>query len=150
VLVLAPGQSLLLNATQSNPATTYAWSTGQNTPSIIVNQTGEYTVTVSPATGCAYSETVLVRSASGTGNPILPTWQLLPNPASDVITILFDGGETSLTALLRNAQGQIVASKSNDGDRLEIPVTNLPAGLYWAELRQNGLFMGSRKVAVVR
>ncbi|MBC7778265.1 MAG: T9SS type A sorting domain-containing protein [Phycisphaerae bacterium] len=150
VLTLAPGQSLLLNATQSNPSTTYSWSTGQSTPSIMVNQTGEYTVTVTPASGCAYSETVLVKSASGTSNPTLPSWQLQPNPTNDVLKIIFEGSETSVTALLRNAQGQMVAIKNNSGNVVEISVANLPTGLYWAELWREGAFLGGRKVVVAR
>ena len=150
VLAFAPGQSLLLNAAQSNPATTYAWSTGQNTPSITVNQTGEFTVTVTPATGCAYSETVLVKSSSGTNSPTLPTWQLQPNPANDVLKIVFESNEIPVTALLRNAQGQTAATKISSGNILEISVLNLPTGVYWAELWREGQFLGSRKVVVAR
>jgi len=148
VLTLATGQSLVLNATQQNPATTYAWSTGQNTPSITVNQTGEYTVTVTPSSGCAYTETVLVKSASGTSSPTLPTWLLQPNPASDVLRIVFESNEKPITALLRNAQGQTMATKNGTGNSLEMSVSNLPSGLYWAELWHEGQFLGSRKVVV--
>jgi len=150
VLTLAPGQSLVLNATQANPATTYTWSTGQNTPSITVNQTGEYTVTITPATGCSYSETVLVKEPSGTSSPTLPTWQVQPNPANDVVKIVFDKDEAPVTAILRNAQGQIVASRNNSGNVVEISVANMPTGLYWAELWREGEFLGSRKVVVAR
>ncbi|MBC7778266.1 MAG: hypothetical protein H7246_22730 [Phycisphaerae bacterium] len=150
VLALAPGQSLVLDATQPNPATTYSWSTGQSTPSIIVNHTGEYTVTVAPASGCAYSETVLVKSASGTSSPTLPTWQLQPNPASDALKIIFESAEMPTTALLRNAQGQTVATKNSTGNVVEISVASLPAGLYWAELWRERQFLGNRKVVVAR
>ncbi|MFN0175812.1 MAG: T9SS type A sorting domain-containing protein [Saprospiraceae bacterium] len=150
VLTLASGQSLQLNASQSNPATTYAWSTGQNTPSIVVNQTGEYTVTVTPASGCAYSETVWVKSATGTNSPSLPTWQVQPNPVSNVLSIVFEKNGMSLTALLHNAQGQVVSTKTSSGNVVEISVATLPSGLYWAELWQEGEFLGSRKVVVAR
>lgn len=151
VLLLAPGQSLVLNAAQPSPAASYAWSTGENTPSITVNQTGEYTVTVTRASGCAYTETVLVKSASGTHNPGLsPAWQLLPNPAQDMLKIVFENTETNSFALLRNAQGQTVATKNSMGSGLEISVANLPVGFYWVELWRDGQFWGSRKVAVAR
>jgi hypothetical protein len=150
VLTLTPGQSLVLNATQQNPATTYAWSTGQNTPVITVNQTGEYTVTVTPPTGCAYTETVWVKLATGTSSPTLPSWQVQPNPVAEVLKIVFEGVEINTSALLRNAQGQLVATKSSSGNSLEITVSNLPSGLYWAELWQEGTFLGSRKVVVAR
>ncbi len=150
VLTLAPGQSLLLNATQSNPATSYAWSTGQNSPSIVVNQPGEYTVTVTPASGCAYSETVLVKAATGIFSPTLPRWQVQPNPASNVLSIVFENNEMPVSALLRNAQGQTVATKISAGNSLEISVANLSSGLYWAELWQEGEFLGNRKVVITR
>lgn len=148
VLTLLPGQLLLLNATQQNPETTYAWSTGQNTPSIVVNQIGEYTVTVTPASGCAYTETVLVKAATGISSPILPEWKVQPNPAHDLLKIIFESAKTPITAILRNAQGQLVATKSSGNNSLEISVVNLPHGLYWAELWHDSQFLGSRKVVV--
>ncbi len=150
VLTLAAGQSLQLNATQSNPATAYNWSTGQTTSIITVNQTGEYTVTITPATGCAYAETVLVKSASGVNSPTLPTWQVQPNPAHDVLKITFEGNAMPVTAILRNAQGQAALTKTSTENAVELSVANLPSGFYWAELWRNGLFLGSRKVVVAR
>ncbi|MFN0214627.1 MAG: hypothetical protein ACKVT2_10265 [Saprospiraceae bacterium] len=150
VLTLAPGQSLLLNATPANPTATYAWSTGENTPSIIVNQTGEYTVTITPASGCAYSESVLVKSSSGTLSPGLPAWRLQPNPASDVVKFVWEQIDNPVMAILRNAQGQMVHSKHGTGSVVEISVANLPAGFYWAELWSEGQYLGSQKVVVAR
>ncbi len=150
VLTLAAGQSLQLNATQSNPATAYNWSTGQTTSIITVNQTGEYTVTITPATGCAYAETVLVKSASGVNTPTLPTWQVQPNPAHDVLKITFEGNAMPVTAILRNAQGQAALTKTSTENAVELSVANLPSGFYWAELWRDGLFLGSRKVVVAR
>ncbi len=150
VLTLTAGQSLQLNATQSNPATAYNWSTGQTTSIITVNQTGEYTVTITPATGCDYVETVLVKSASGVNTPTLPTWQVQPNPAHDVLKITFEGNAMPVTAILRNAQGQAALTKTSTENAVELSVANLPSGFYWAELWRDGLFLGSRKVVVAR
>ena len=150
VLTLAPGQSLLLDATQQSPGTSYAWSTGQNTPSIVVDQIGEYTVTVTPASGCAYSETVLVKSTSVTSNPTLPSWKLYPNPVREMLNIVVESAETPITAMLHNAQGQLVATQTSGNNSLEISVINLPSGLYWAALWHDGQFLGRRKVVVAR
>ncbi len=149
VQILPPGQSITLHASVPN-AIGYTWSTGQNTPTITVNQTGEYTVNVTRASGCASTETVLVKAASGTSSPTLPAWQLKPNPANDVINIAFENSEAPITVLLRNAQGQTVVTKTTSGNMVEISVANLPTGLYWAELWQNELFMGIRKVVIAR
>jgi hypothetical protein len=148
VLTLTQGQPLVLDATQTNPATTYIWSSGQTTASISVTQPGTYTVSVTPATGCSYTETVLVQLASSTHSPTLPRWTVQPNPASERLTILAGNTEGPLKVLLRNAQGQTVAMQNGTGNALEISVVNLPAGLYFAELWQEGQFLGSRKVVI--
>ena len=149
VQILQAGQSLTLNATVQN-ATSYAWSTGANTPSITVNQTSEYTVTVTRASGCTLIETVLIKAPVGTTSPTLPDWKVQPNPAGDLLKIIIVISEMPVTALLRNTQGQTVVMKSSAGNTLEISVANLPAGLYWAELWREGQFLGSRKVVVAR
>ena len=136
VLTLTQGQPLLLDATQTNPATTYTWSNGQTTASISITQPGTYTVSVTPETGCSYSETVLVQWATSTQSPTLPRWTVQPNPASERLTILSGNTEGPLKVLLRNAQGQTVATQNGTGNALEISVATLPAGLYFAELWQ--------------
>jgi hypothetical protein len=148
VLTLTQGQPLVLDATQTNPATAYLWSNGQTTASISVTQPGTYTVSVTPATGCSYTETVLVQLASSTHSPALPRWTVQPNPASERLTILSGDTAGQLTVVLRNAQGKTVVTQNGTGDALEISVVNLPAGLYFAELWQEGQFLGSRKVVV--
>ncbi len=40
---------------------TYLWSTGETTPTLVVTQSGEYTVTVTNANGCSTTSTVNVR-----------------------------------------------------------------------------------------
>jgi hypothetical protein len=106
VQILQPGQSLTLDATVST-GTAYVWSTGATTSSIVVNQVGLYTVTVTRASGCEIVETVLVKLASGTSNPTLPSWTLQPNPANDVLKIVFENAQKPFTTLLYNAQGTI-------------------------------------------
>ena len=97
-----------------------------------------------------FRSTVLVKSASGTASPTLPDWKVQPNPAHDVLKIVFEHAETPITVLLRNAQGQLVATKNSRGSSLEISVAALPTGLYWAELWEEGVFLGSRKVMVAK
>jgi gliding motility-associated-like protein len=53
------GQSVTLNATTSGTTVTYLWSTGVQTPTISVNQTGTYIVKVT-ADGCSASDTIRV------------------------------------------------------------------------------------------
>jgi hypothetical protein len=55
--------SVTLNA--GNPGASYAWSTGQNTQSISVSNTGTYTVIVTSAAGCTNSDQISVEIYGG-------------------------------------------------------------------------------------
>lgn len=149
VQTLPPGQSLTLNASLAN-ASAYNWSNGASTPSITVSQPGEYTVSVTRASGCESVETVLVKSATETAAPLLPEWRIQPNPASDVLYVVADEPLQNVTALLFNAQGEVVAQQFATGNRLEISAATLPSGLYWVLLQKDGNLLGSKKVMVVR
>ena len=63
-LVLCDGQELILNP-NGNPNATYLWSTDETTPSIVIANPGEYSVTVIDAiTGCENSGSVTVELGS--------------------------------------------------------------------------------------
>lgn len=74
----------------SNPTTTYTyqWSTGETTPSIIVNEIGTYTVVVTNSLGCKNTATIEVE------NFVFPTLQNIIitdlNPISRVEVVLND------------------------------------------------------------
>lgn len=54
-----------LNAGQTGPASnyTYLWSTGQTTPTLLINTAGIYTVKVTDAFGCSSTRTITVTSS---------------------------------------------------------------------------------------
>ncbi|MFI5171304.1 MAG: T9SS type A sorting domain-containing protein [Chitinophagales bacterium] len=68
---ICEGENIILNA--GNPGSTYLWSTGAVTQTIIVNATGNYSVTVTNGFGCTDNDAVHV-----TVNPI-PVVDLGPN-----------------------------------------------------------------------
>lgn len=149
VQTLPTGQSITLNATVPS-GTVYLWSTGASTASISVSQPGEYSVTVTRASGCDLVETVLVKSASGVQSPNTVNWQVHPNPATEILQIILDGAEQPVTAILRNAFGQMALQKSSNGAVLDLNVIQLPAGLYWVELWRGGQFLGTKKVVLAK
>lgn len=58
-----------------------------------------------------------------------------PNPVSDILQVRFNRDYDPNTSIrLINSNGQIIRSFSAKGE-LEIPVNNLPEGLYWLEVR---------------
>ncbi|MDX1911401.1 MAG: T9SS type A sorting domain-containing protein, partial [Saprospiraceae bacterium] len=150
VQLLPPGQSIALDATLPH-ATAYEWSNGAITPSISVNMPGEYTVSVTRASGCVSTETVLVKSASGAQAPEETIeWSVQPNPARDVLNIVLPALPENASVRMFNAQGQTVMLRRLETTQMSLQVAHLPAGLYWVELFQDGWKGGSRKVVVTR
>ncbi|OUJ69901.1 hypothetical protein BXP70_25900 [Hymenobacter crusticola] len=68
--LLCPGSALRLTAV-GTAATVYRWSTGETTPSILVNAPGRYRVTAQYGAGCSLTQEVVVRN---------PTLQLQGSP----------------------------------------------------------------------
>lgn len=57
-IIICDDESQMLNA--GNPGAEYSWSTGENSPSITVNEEGAYSVTVSDGILCPAADTVWV------------------------------------------------------------------------------------------
>jgi len=56
-------QPVVLNA--GNPGSTYLWSNGATTQSVLINQTGTYTVTVTDNIGCSATDAINVGQVAG-------------------------------------------------------------------------------------
>lgn len=151
VVNLPPGQSVLLDP-GAVPGATYVWSTGASTPTITVTQPGEYSATVTPATGCQIVENVLVQLGTFTSLPAYtPAWSIRPNPASDFVTVeCADCTDGTIQAVLRNAQGVGLLTLQGQNRQFRLETNNFPPGFYWLELRQHGKFIGSRKLVIAR
>jgi gliding motility-associated-like protein len=54
-----PSDSVVLNATVTNPGATYSWNTGQTTPILTVTRAGTYVVSVSAGT-CVTRDTIVI------------------------------------------------------------------------------------------
>lgn len=62
---------------------------------------------------------------------------ILPNPASEKITILFHGTKLDRVQLF-NATGSLILVQTNCTDQLEIDVTALPPGFYFLKIEKQG------------
>ena len=62
-----------------------------------------------------------------------------PNPADNIVTLSYNSiTDASSIAVLYDMNGRIVKSIALSGDRVNIPTTSLPAGLYVCRMIING------------
>lgn len=115
----------------------YDWSTGANTASINVTQSGTYTVTVTDDNGCTGTDEIEVTLDQGTGIAALEDEQagisLFPNPASTTVTLQFEQPQRQFS--LTNLSGQVLLRGNLNGlSQTEISVEELSKGLYFLQL----------------
>ncbi len=151
VVLLPPGETVSFNA-EIPAGAAYQWSNGAETPTLDVDSTGLYSVTVTASTGCEYVESVLVQSQSHTQDKHSPAyWRLYPNPARDFVWLdcMPECRENDLRISLYNALGQIIIDRPADFNRLDC--TQLTPGLYRLLLQdKNGRMVTQRTLAIVR
>jgi len=141
IYFLPPGQTLTLNASVSNAA--YNWSTGVNTPEIVVASPGEYAVTITSSTGCSRTETVSVRLGTGFGgDPDNASFTIWPNPASDQFTVQCDACTGALRVNIYNTHGQLIKTEKGN----QIGLSDVIPGVYWVELFDGPNRVGGKKV----
>lgn len=104
-LSFCDGGNVILN---TDPASSYLWSDGQQTPSITVSQNGNYSVTVTDANGC-----------SGTSAPVNVIVHALPDANFTASSGGFCTGVTSLQ-LSANDNSLIVYDWYKDGSVLAL------------------------------
>ena len=111
---------------------TYLWSTGEITPSIQVDSSGTYTVTVTDAFGCSNSASITITITSifdqENGLNIL----IAPNPVREVLHITCTGQATTSVRIIDNL-GRVVLEDRvvvPDGATRTVNMVPLPAGTY--------------------
>lgn len=119
------GESLILN---THVAGSHQWSTGSLSSQTVVTQAGSYSVTVTNDEGCTSSHTISVEEClsvdeRGQTQPI----HVYPNPAEDVLSV---EGASGQQVMLFNAQGQLAGMWRLAGEVGQIPLINLPSGVY--------------------
>ena len=133
------GGSVTLYA-QTDPSWTYQWYkdgillTGHTSDTLIVNQTGDYTVSVSDGVCTLTSPItdVLVINCTGleeNGNKTFYT--LYPNPSSESIHLRTIPTVKITGITITDISGKAIFKQQGVfGDRLQFPVEQLPAGVY--------------------
>ncbi len=122
-------------------AYTYAWSNGETTESITGLASGDYSVTISDATGCVDDVVVTVTVEQIVGTEDLAFQEainLFPNPANNNVSLSFNFEESlDLQVKLTNTVGAVmqqqVVNQALNGT-LELNVNNLAEGVYFVHL----------------
>jgi Secretion system C-terminal sorting domain len=144
--IIPPGGMVIL----STPvASGYLWSTGETTRSILVSDSGSYTVTVFNGPACSSTSLpvdIIIQQIS-TGifdfNGVQTDYALFPNPFSSSFSILFTMNEPDNTFFqLTDIIGREVYSqtiKAVSGlNNYQIDASGLTRGVYFAWLTTNG------------
>ncbi|MCB9264323.1 MAG: SBBP repeat-containing protein [Lewinellaceae bacterium] len=128
------GQQFELTAIATGSGLTYSWSSGGNTPSITVNTSGTYTVTVTNSQGCSASAFEVIVSTSDKG--IKHQITIFPNPATDVLYIKCEGAPTASVRLLNVLGKQLLEDRTlmPDGATRTLRLDNVPPGSYFIEV----------------
>ncbi|MFN0216275.1 MAG: choice-of-anchor L domain-containing protein [Saprospiraceae bacterium] len=120
----------------------YLWSTGELTPTILVNTPGTYTVTVSNQLG-SFSKTFIVEESSvGTLAPgaSKSVFQIIPNPSSGETALILNNNLNINALKVYDQSGTLVLEQETAGTI--IGAGNLPPGVYILSLEcQEGIFV---------
>lgn len=98
----------------------YLWSTGETTPAVIINVTGEYTVTVTNEFGCTNEETILVEERDELSPSIQLSQPLCEGGSAELSVGDFDtyewsvAGETGPTITITEAGEYTVMVSENN------------------------------------
>ena len=123
-----------------NLSTSYLWSTGETTPSIIVNQAGIYSVTTVDLLGCqstAY-DTVFEHICAGIEeNDLSRSLLIYPNPTDEMVFIkipdnfLFSGIST---ITISDINGRLLINQTIHSEKTKINITDFAKGVYILKL----------------
>ncbi|WP_282777961.1 T9SS type A sorting domain-containing protein [Phaeodactylibacter xiamenensis] len=131
-ITIEEGQIATLDA--SGSGLSYEWSTGANTPTIDVMESGVYSVTVTNSDGCTASDEILVNVITNTNSLSTENRiKLFPNPTSGRVFVSVASGEIDLYGYeVFDPNGKkIKEANINLSDQsFEISLEGFPNGLY--------------------
>ena len=116
----------------------YSWNDGSMNPTLSVNQSGYYHVTVTDSYGCTSGSGVFINFeiCAGTEEQTAAHFNLYPNPASDRL-VLVTGHINTVTWSVYDLEGRIILPWNTSMEsEIIIPVRDLASGIYllrWAD-----------------
>ena len=146
----ANGAGVTLNS-QPNLHSSYLWSTGATSASILAANTGYYWVEVTNDAGCVGSDTAYVE-VWPTGIAELTELagvSIYPNPARDMINFNISSEINSLNVSIVDSKGSIVATRIfNNSGIQNISLENIAAGIYSVQFSDENGQMSTKRLVV--
>lgn len=110
----------------------YSWSTGATTQTINVDTIGDFSVTVTDASGCTNSDTIHVDCFVGVSNMIVSNnAHVYPNPSTGFITVELSKASPVASVRWMDVQGQLIAEEKMNGVlKKNFDLTSFTKGIY--------------------
>ncbi len=132
-----------ITVTGGTPPYTFAWSNGTTDKDAHNLTKGDYTVTVTDANGCTYTETFTV-GTTGVNDPYyIEKFELYPNPAGTQTKVNFEfTEEISGNLKIIDFTGKIVKSYKVSGMNivLKLDLKDIKSGIYMIKLESRNKF----------
>lgn len=155
--VNAVGPNLNAYGAGGTPPYTYQWSNGVNSQfNNNVAPTGEYTVTITDASGCTSTNSFnFTPTGIGNATAVNAMLRVFPNPANGANLNVEVSLDVAVRATVRlvNMNGQVVTEIMGDMNAgtnlLNIDIANMPAGIYALQFN-NGAQVKSQRVSIMK
>lgn len=146
-ITIDSGESIVLDATGDNLS--YLWSTGATTPTILVNEAGIYSITITNILGCTGRDSVLVSIVTEVKNLTFNSLiKVFPNPTKQHISILNDSQTIEIQEInLFDPSGNVIIHKSpNVNNLIEVNLEQLPSGLYFLWIKTDEGYLSKKLI----
>lgn len=134
----ANGSILLSDIAGGTQPYAILWSNGDTGPLADSLPAGPHAMTLTDAHGCAYTAVFNLGTSGTTSAADAPAgFDLLPNPARDVVWVLPDApAPTEMPLLVHDASGRLLLRQTIPAgtSRWPIPVADWPRGALWVQL----------------
>lgn len=145
--------SIALNVTGGVAPYSYTWSTGSN-DQVLVDLPGEYCVEILDDNGCQSDSCFTIVSTLGIGDKTNGTTTLVfPNPATDLIQIVFPAGDHGLKKEVRifNTMGGLIFEETinPETEQLNVNVQAWAQGVYTYQINTKRGTVESNRITVM-
>lgn len=117
---------------------TYAWNTGNETPTIVSAAPGNYSVTITDSEEAQVVLEVVIPQESVLGTETLTneSFSIYPNPASSEINIEMNDADDYSVSLV-DMLGKVILQEQLNGTSKSVSLDNVPNGVYFLNIKSS-------------